>query len=237
MNKLDLYPVPNSTWQQEYNLLTSDPYVKKKYNRTNNINRFNHWVSNYLPEVKTGGKVVMDIGPGFGEFLEICRSYGNEVSGIDASMDVISVMGNEYMRCAKLMTERQKLDVLYYGFDKLIEEGGIKYPDNHIDIINSVGCFEMMFKKFHIGEDLNKHRNTSLVSINPTDECKEYLLKIFREMYRVLKINGCFIIYFNTIKNMKEFSDFMVSSVNNNVGGLKLVKAENNLIFKFVKVS
>ena len=96
-------------------------------------------INNQLPNQK-----VIDIGPGPGEFLEICRYLDYEVKGYDALLDD-SEMGDEYVLYSSLMAKQQQIDIEYVGFENLIS--ALPFDDDSVFFINSRGSIEQVFKQ------------------------------------------------------------------------------------------
>ena len=121
MPDLPLRPVPSGDWQREFDRLMRDDYLRKKYNREARVKEHLEYIRAYIPEITKSGKgLVVDIGPGAGEFLEWCRKFGWQTLGIEA-VSGDGGMGDEYLRLSKLMHERQKIDVRYCGWQGFVE--------------------------------------------------------------------------------------------------------------------
>lgn len=205
---LPLNPSPGSDWDRSYFELLKDPFISKKYNRVNRLNDKIIYIKKYLPEIKESTGSVLDIGPGDGCFLEVCRFYGNEIRGIDAKLDD-SDMGDAYMRLSKLLVERQKIPVDYVGFDNLLKLGPLPFETNSLSAINSQGCIEMIFRDFMEGQPLKEHRNTSKISWNITPNLQDMFLTFLSESSRILKPNGILLIYGNACGNQNSYHEMI----------------------------
>ncbi len=147
---------------------------------------------------------VLDLGPGYGEFMEVCRYYGFDTIGIDAPLGA-SEMGREYSFLAKLMTDRQQLDIRFIGFEKLLREGILPYENNTFVLVNAKGSIEQIFKDYLSGPPHIGYKNT----IEPEwliDENLEDAFRVFFfEISRVLRVGGICSIYANGTQNNHEF--------------------------------
>lgn len=84
---IPLLEVPYPDWKNKANKLLENDFIVKKCDRNRIIGRKDEYINNYCQEIKADKGKVLDLGPGSGEFLEICRHYGNEIQGIDAKFD------------------------------------------------------------------------------------------------------------------------------------------------------
>ncbi len=112
-----LFRIPRDTWQHEVDaILKAEPWLKDKSDRTRLIREKNDYIDRYCPDIKSGGEeTIVDVGPGFGVFLELCREYGWGFVGHETAIGE-GGMGNPYLRLARLWCERQDVPVKRYGF-------------------------------------------------------------------------------------------------------------------------
>jgi len=171
-------------WERKFKKLLTDPFLKKKYNRERRIREKKAYINENCPSLKTGGKTVLDIGPGPGEFLELCRHYGNRVFGIDAAPDDCE-MGENYLKLSKMMCERQKLSVDYTGFS-----GKTKFYSNMIDFINSQGAIEQCFYDLLEGPPHRETHMAGLLSWKKGPEMHKRFIDMWTEFFRILTPGG-----------------------------------------------
>lgn len=214
---MKLYPVPNEEWQKKYNLLMLDPYLSKKYNRERRISDHKKYMNNCTPEIKhCTGKNVLEVGPGMGEWLELCRDYGHNVMGIDAVIDD-NEMGNEYAQMSKLMTDRQELNVLYTGFDRFLlmdieyRQGII--PNMSIFYINMRGCVEQCFKDCMTGPPHKQTKDCSQLAWKVTQETWDMFDLMFFEFDRILEDGGYIYIWANGSANNPVYDNFILETL------------------------
>ena len=119
-----LRPSPFPEWDDEFARLMRVPYLAKKYNREVRIKEHFDFLRTYCPDILLGGDgLVIDIGPGPGEALEICREYGWKTIGVDAPSGD-GGMGTGYVKLSRMLHERQGLDVRYCGWQDFVRMMG-----------------------------------------------------------------------------------------------------------------
>ena len=153
-------------------------------------------INNQLPNQK-----VIDIGPGPGEFLEICRYLDYEVKGYDALLDD-SEMGDEYVLYSSLMAKQQQIDIEYVGFENLIS--ALPFVDDSVFFINSRGSIEQVFKQ-HLKGIPHRIEIRAERSWVITDSLREEFLTFLKEAERVLQNRGVILIRGNGNANTKEY--------------------------------
>lgn len=212
----------------------SDHYVSKKYNRQKRINDKVAYIDSYFIEIKNGGSV-LDLGPGPGEFMEVCREYGLDIYGIDAK-EFDSEMGNEYLRLSQLMAERQQLNILYDGvLDLINKNGALPFKDKSFDFINCQGAIEQIFKVYLEGEPHIKHKNCNLLSWKIDDDFRKEFRMFLLEIYRLLKEGGICLVYGNGAKNVQAYDIFFREMISV-IDGFEMMKSIDYRLHKFKKV-
>jgi SAM-dependent methyltransferase len=226
---IGLHGVPNSEWQKEYDKVIKDSYIVKKYNRSKRLKEKQLYIDMYLPELKYNDFVV-DLGPGPGEFMEVCREKGCHVIGIDAKIGD-SEMGDEYLELSRLMVERQNLNVQYMGAENLCN---FPFNSNSVSVINAQGSIEQIFKKHLIGVPHKKHKDCRKLSWSLDANMKETFEHFFKECHRVLKEKGILLVYGNGSKNTKDYNLF-IKDIVENLGLFKIVLEESDRLHKMEK--
>ncbi len=235
MIDIPLNPIPSKTWEDEYNILLKDKYLSQKYNRERRLKDKEEYISKFLPEIsKNGFGNILDLGTGMGEFLEILRLYGYNVSGIDAKLNDCE-MGDEYIRLSKLMTERQNLNVKYIGFENILLTGQLPYPSNYFTVINSQGSIEQIFKNHLKGISHKVHKDSKLLEWVIDEKTIKSFKLFFSECHRILNKNGIILIYANGSKDDKKYHKLILDTCSN-VLGLKLIYTKSYRIHKFRKI-
>ncbi len=230
-----LKPVPNKEWQQKYNKLMKDEYLSKKYNRDKRIKAKRKYITEHCPEIKhCKDKLILDIGPGPGEFLEVCREFGHRVMGIDAPINDCE-MGNEYIQLSRLMTKRQKLGVIYCGFEEWLKEPLDDEFKNTAFLINLQGSLEQCFKDYMTGPPHRETKNAGLLSWVIDDKLKVLFYKMFAEFDRILEDGGYVLIYGNGAKNAPQYDNLILRTAEK-FPAFKLYKKQGKTLHKFRKV-
>jgi hypothetical protein len=184
------------------NELKKDPYIAKKYNRTVRLKEKQDYIERLAPEIAKGGLSIVDIGPGPGEFLELCRHYDNKILGIDSPVE--NAMGAEYEKLSRVCHEYQDLPVKYYGLDGFLDDDS----SSGYDLINLQGSLEMAMEPCLVGKDFHKHHNVRDMILN-ISLGREYLLKLFKSFVLKLNKNGRVILYCNQVRNQNEYADLI----------------------------
>lgn len=166
-------------WPSDYSVNAHRKYT----NRTKLCMQYNAWLLSYLPELRYGGKHILDMSTGPGTFLELARNYGNSIMGTDA-IDTVY---------APLLHSQ---DIPFIEVDG----GVVPYPfkDREFDVVTLMNAIHflpinmwgsIMNELFRIakqtvfiiacsGEDYNEHNN-SLFTIGGT----QWTAKVFRSWY------------------------------------------------------
>ncbi len=232
-SKIKLLNIPNANWDSLYQEVIRNPFIKKKYNREKRISSKIEYIKENLPEVLSGNKYILDIGPGPGEFLEVCRFYNNKIVGIDARQNE-SEMGNEYLRLSMLMSERQKLPIKYIGFDSFLDGKELPFKDGELDIINSQGSIEQVFKDSMLGEPVRNHHISKIMSWDFKEETLKKFNHIFKEFNRVLKKNGIVLIFGNGAANVEEYNKNIIKY--SKINGFSMSKNLHSRLHKMKKI-
>lgn len=239
---VDLRPVPSEAWQTEYDALMDNPWLASKLERAKRIDESYKYIGEHLPEMFLMPKgVVIDIGPGPGEFLEIARNLGHDAIGIDAETGD-GGMGNEYLRVSQLMTLRQNINVTYTGFETWVKRFGvdgcwdISKSENTIAVINSRGSIEQCLSDYMTGTPHDQHHRSDQLDWKMETATSEILLDAFEVFAKLLRPGGILLIHANgTGSNQSRYwYDACVCACGVSVG-LKLVKQEGTRLHKWEK--
>lgn len=163
LSKLELLPLPHKEWQAEYNRLMRGAYLKRKYSRHGRLVEKRDYIVQLCPELLTAmhaGLLVIDVGTGPGEFLEIARQLGWSVGGIEAPGGE-GGMGDEYWRLSRLLHERQVLAVEYCGWRHHVALFGDDAPAGDVFLFNFQGSWEQCYHVHLEGEPHHVHHKAS----------------------------------------------------------------------------
>ena len=235
---LKLFKIENTADHQQLCRLLDDDYIAQKCNRERRIPEQLLYIETFarelLEDVSTDSWIV-DIGPGPGEFLEVCRFLGYRTKGYDASLEDCE-MGDKYVLFSSLMANRQKLDIEYIGFENLISS--LPFEDSSVTLINSRGSIEQVFKKYLKGVPHRVHKQSSYLCWQINEELKNTFFIFLKEIERILKPGGIFLIFGNGAMNSPEY-DKMLQKLILDTPGLILEKefSYENRLHKIRKVS
>jgi len=240
---VELKKIPYADWQEKYDKLMTDPYLSKKYNRKKRIKAKRAYMTNQTPEIKRcKGKLILDIGPGPGEWLELCREFGHDVIGIDAKFKDCE-MGSEYIHLSNLMTDRQKIPLYYIGFEwylylmdqeKRVTDTPPIIKDESVFYINSQGSIEQCFKDYMTGPPHRETKKSSLLSWVVDNKLRELFKKMFTEFERILEPGGFIFIWANGSANNPEYDNLILETLKQ-FDNLDLYRKDGKLVHKIRK--
>lgn len=212
---MELKKIPYKEWRSKFDRLMENPYLAKKYNRQKRIKDHRKYMTSCTPEIKLcKGKLILDIGPGPGEWLEICREFGHRVIGIDARLKD-SEMGDEYIQLSQLMTLRQKILVDYVGFENhLLHHIGGLGTDNSVFYINMRGSIEQCFKNYMSGTPHRITKKASGLTWIIDNKLKDIFYKMFAEFERILEPGGYVYIWANGSTDDSAYNELIQETLN-----------------------
>lgn len=222
----------SAEWDKEYNFLMEDPWLKKKLVRDNRFKEHYDYIDQYLPEIKTAEPgLVIDLGPGCGELLEIARKYKHDILGVDAEVGS-GGMGEGYLRVSQLMTQRQKIPVEYVGFSIWIQQDFCNLTSS-VAVINSRGSIEQMFHEHMEGEPHDKHQCCGKLTWKITGTLRDEFFRMFRTFWMLLRPGGVVRIHANGARNTDDYNKLIREC--SKTSGLKLIANESNRLHKWIK--
>lgn len=182
-------------------------FIREKFNRQHLLTYKLAYVREWLPELATHERGrVLDLGPGFGEFMEICTALGHSPVGVDSAMG--EEMGQEYFSLSRMMIERQRLVVAYADVCALANGRGAVPPE--LDLAR-LGAFWLVNAQGSIEQILDSSmRGSPLVQGAHGEEPRTWfedsstadaLRTLFRWVYALLETGGLFTIFFNGYPN------------------------------------
>lgn len=226
---LPLRPAPEG-WIAEFNRLITNPWLARKTDRIRRIREQREYLDRYIPEIsREPPGLVIDVGPGPGELLEICRSFGHDVLGIDAP-NGRGGMGDDYLELSRLMTVRQEICVRRSGFEAWVD-GEHQTINGLVALINFRGSIEQAFWRYMTGDRHDLHHDCKRLSWSLTAQTRERLDVAFRQMYRMLRTNGAILIAANGSANDPDYDRLMLEAGKSS--GLVLVRHEPHLLHKW----
>lgn len=232
VDALPLEPVPDDDWLAEYSRLAAGEFLSKKYDRERRIRDKVAYVREYCAGLENGGHVegglVVDVGPGPGEFLELCRAWGYQVLGIDTN-DGTGGMGSEYVRLSFLMHTRQNIPVYYGGLLEAIEKLSIT-PGAAV-MINSQGSIEQCLAKHMDGPPHDEHHDCSRLSWRIGLALRRDVRDMMDGFGRWAAPDGMLLIYANGSANHEEFSALLREAAD--ASGVWLPTLQSGRLFRW----
>ena len=225
--RFPLKPIPSADWENKANFLLKDAWLRKKVDRDRRLEEHWNYLTKYASNVLTSSTkrgLVIDLGCGLGELLEICQSLGHDAIGVDAETG-IGGMGDNYLQFAKLMQDRQKLDVHRVGFNKWLLHS--KQRVGTALLINSRGSFEQMNAEWMDGPPHHEHQSAAKLSWRMGQPLCDHLTWVLRSCRRLLRNDGTFLVHCNGSENRDKFEPVFLGIAER--VGLKLLKHETNL--------
>lgn len=193
---LKLNDVPDSAWLSEYAALMKDDWLRDKLDRDKRIHEHLGYIARYVPEFYRLPKgLVIDVGPGPGEFLEIARANGHHILGVDASTGD-GGMGDSYLAASKLMSRRQNIPVRYVGFQNWLNEDHAAIEGSAV-LINFRGSFEQAFSDYLTGIPHDEHHCAKKLDWRIGSRTEARFLEAFRLFERLLSPGGILLIHAN----------------------------------------
>jgi len=239
LDDLELLEFKSKEDEAEYNELLKNEYIQRKCaNRKKRIKDIKDYIISLAPEILSEGNrnlnnlLVIDIGPGPGELLEVARNHGYNHLGYDALIEDCE-MGNEYIRYSYLMSKRQNLNIEYCDFYKKI--GSLNIPEKSTALINSRGSIEQVFRSHLEGIPHKQHKDAQQLSWIIDDKLKEKLILMFEEFCKILVINGVILIHGNGAKNVDEYHQ-LLSEIISNIEGLNMEATDGVRLHKIRRI-
>lgn len=239
---LPLFESPGEDWDSQYEQVMQDSFLQKKYDREVRLSEKWEYLHERLPRLtkpfaetdspEDSGAIeekglVLDLGPGPGEFLEWCRYFGYRVQGVDAAAGE-NGMGNAYLSLSRLMTQRQGIPIQYCGFREFIERDDCEIEDGSVACINSQGSIEQACGHLMEGTDLHEHHDCRQMTWRSRSETEEFFVRMLQKFERWLMPGGEIIIYANGAANTKLY-ERAIEKAAKQAKGLQLVHHQNRL--------
>lgn len=226
-----LYPEPSSCWLAEMAELKKDGFIAKKYERRRRlVDKLQYIKAFCMHLLAPGPGLVIDVGPGPGEFLEIVRSAGRDVLGIDAPSGS-GGMGDKYVRLSQLMHLRQNLRVNYAGLLEFIPTKLSQELAGTAVLVNLQGSIEQCFAQYMEGEPHDQHHDCKQLSWRIDNALRAKLCEMFATFASWLIPDGHVLIYCNGAANFQAFAAELHAAAK--VGGkfvVSLMDCEGRLI-------
>lgn len=191
---LSLRPAPSIQWHDREQELLLDKWLARKVDRNRRVGEHLRYVLRHCPQIRTVEPgLVIDVGPGPGELLEIARALGHEHQGIDAP-DGVGGMGDKYVEYSRMMHQRQGLAVDYKGFLAWLEDPPI---GNRAVLINLRGSIEQSLCDFMTGDPHHEHQDCKQLEWEFGERLVATVDKMCSVFRSLLRDDGCVLIHCN----------------------------------------
>jgi SAM-dependent methyltransferase len=229
----ELNDEPSPEWGYRFARLLESAWLNRKIDRYRRLREMNAYIRVHCPELLLGGDgLVVDVGPGPGEFLELARAMGFAILGIDAAKGA-GGMGYEYLEACRLLTDRQKLPVLYDGFERWVFDDH-SVINGTVALINFRGSIEQAFSRHMLGEPHDQHHNCRLLRWSMSAALREHMQVAFNQMARLLRPGGSILIAANGSANDEEYDSLIMAAAQLN-GVLDLTMHKGATTHKWTK--
>lgn len=226
-----LNPIPEEL-RSEYDELIRDPWLAKKVDRLARVAEKDRYISTYLPELKWGNKLILDVGTGTGEFLEYCREYCNDAIGIEIWHD-LKCRWTDYIRFSKIQWIRQGLTVKNYDFSELIFKEVSEFDGKKYHIINLQHSINFIFRKvFDFKDSRPLYFNDGSWILGA--DFNVLFSRFFWWCSEHLEKNGILLVASLRSENRAEYSEKIIKIAGE--FGLGIIKDDKNLVHKWRKL-
>lgn len=227
---MELAPVPSAEWEYEVDTLLRDPWLRKKVDRDRRLREHAEYIAAYCMELTTADPgLVIDLGPGPGEFLELCREMGHDVLGIDAERGY-GGMGDKYLAYSQRMTERQGIPVEYIGCQKWLDRDEPCYEN--VVLVNSRGSVEQALSHCMLGRPHHQHHRADQMTWDLPKAARALQL-FFQKCHGLLRSGGHVLVHANGAVNVGQYE--VLATMEAERAGLELVYSESPRLHKWVK--
>jgi|SRR5210317_1952663 len=141
-------------------------WAEQKLDMERRHGQLEKYIAEYLPELKyMDPGLVIDIGPGPGDFMAMCESMGHSSLGVDGNRDGEGGMGGAYISRCEEYWEEFGVDVWQCGLDDFLFSDR-KPASNSCCLINSRGSIEQALSHCMVGAPHHKHHKATLLDWN-----------------------------------------------------------------------
>lgn len=230
--QIHMNPIPSDEWERRYAELRNDSWLRKKTDRNRRLKEQREYLDEHVPQLRhLESGYVVDLGCGPGELLEICRSFGHRVLGVDAPSGD-GGMGDPFVEYSRLMHERQGIPVCYDGLQTWLGNDHGQYRYNVV-LFNARGSLAQMFSRYMLGDPHHEHHDSRRLSWPETARMRELLTSMFTTLRMLLRFDGTILIHENTPANAVAYDAMLRAAAE--AAGLRLVKQEGLTIHAWMK--
>lgn len=222
-------------FDEETNRIINHPWILKKFNKDERINRKKEYINKYLPEINNGGLNILDIATGPGEFISMAIEKGNRAIGIEYCSGMIGrEIDNLYEKYNLIIHKEKNIPIIYVDFKDVLINGNQQIEKSKYDIINCEWAINFIFKEvFNHHPERGEYKNDGEWIFG---ERFDFLFnKYFAWCKEQTNDNGIVMIAALHSTNAIDYSKKIIEIAKGN--GFELVQTDKNLNHKFRKVS
>lgn len=190
------------------------------------------YIDRWLPELRTMEPgLVLDIGCGPCDLLEMCREMGHEVVGVDAANGA-GGMGDAYLSLCCAECESKNISVYRDGWRAFWNLVSSDYTGK-VAVINFRGSIEQCYSEYLVGPDHSLHHNCRELD---WDTSRAILVtEVLSVAATWLRDSGILMVHANGTKSTDTWYDETMRRVAHHGFGLQLVDSEGLLAHKWRK--
>jgi 2-polyprenyl-3-methyl-5-hydroxy-6-metoxy-1,4-benzoquinol methylase len=134
--------------------ILNNKWILSKFDEKERTKRQEQYIKKYLPEINRGGKYILDVAAGPGEFMDIAKKRGCKTIGVEM-IEPIENIENEELRIKYITTKHVEkgLDIIYSDFNRILSDGHKAVNNVLFDIINcqsainKINCASFDYKR------------------------------------------------------------------------------------------
>jgi SAM-dependent methyltransferase len=223
----------NCDWTPVYFESSQNEWLIKKTNIELQDKRERAYIHHYFSYLRCGGKRVLDLGCGFGQFLLVCRRYGNGVVGIVPPLEKYKSKRNidnsdslDYELFCRERLEKNRIKWVECDIEKTDELRNVTQGEK-FDVINCKHAINLIFRKhFDFKRDISQYKNDGVWIIdNSFRSTMNLFFDIIRE--RLNNEGVLFIASLNSV-NVIDYSREMISIGNSHEFDVEIFRDGHN---------
>jgi len=184
----DLKPASDE-WQARWDAIMADPWLVGKLDRDRRVREHKAYLKDHKIDLAVEPGVVVDLGPGAGELLELAEDAGHMSLGVDAPSGV-GGMGELYLEACRLMHQRQNLEVIQWRALDWIQQDHEDLAGKCV-LVNSRGSLEQIFSDFLEGPPHHLHQDATRLRWRLSDGLlRSNLVRFLEGAMRLLRDPG-----------------------------------------------
>jgi SAM-dependent methyltransferase len=202
-------------WNMVYFNFHQNKWLEKKVNVELQNKREHKYIQKYMPFLREGGKQILDIGCGFGQFCLICRRYGNTAIGImpplekyETKQGINNSDSFDYELYSRDRMKKNRIPFIECDFSEAVKKNNFPVFEKRFDVINCKHAINLILREhFDFKKEMNIYDNLGEWILS--ESLKKEIVSIFVYVDSILNDNGMFILASLNSTNAKDYSDFI----------------------------